>query len=150
MATPERERERVSWGSLSRCINPSSSSAIDQSQPPSHPWSSLSAHWSLKDTTCPYACLRTNAITWQTRIDTSRECKTNLIGIACKGIVLAPSGSVSRNIPENGRRRNDWDSSSWTYWVQQHTVRPRPFIQQLVLAGYSSPFLVASSVSLRS
>ena len=46
------------------------------------------------------------------KLEQSRECQwittnlsTNLIGIACKGIVLAPSGSVRHNIPGNGRGR---------------------------------------------
>ena len=54
MATEDLERESELRISVSLYQSICSSSAIDQSQPPSHPWSSLSAHWSLKDTTCPY------------------------------------------------------------------------------------------------
>ena len=53
-----------------------SSSVIDQSHPPSYPWSSLAvdhAHWSLTDTTCPHACLRPMQKGSRDKLDKSRE-----------------------------------------------------------------------------
>ena len=63
-----------------------SSSAIDQSHPPSYPWSSLAvdhAHWSLTNTTCPQA-KKDHVTNWTSHVNSTEvTCTTNLIGIAC-------------------------------------------------------------------
>ena len=83
------------------------------------------------------------------KLEQSRECQwittnlstnSNLIGISCKGIVLAPSGSVRHDIPGNGRGRTTETRPAEIISLPAVTcavltVRPRLFIQQLVLAG---------------
>ena len=104
-----------------------SSSAIDQSHPQSHPWSSLSvdhAHWS-SDRYNMSPCLFEKQTQSRDKVEQSREwIDTNLIGISCKG---SPSSfwlsfvTISRGTVDGERLR--LVQLKFSRYLQQHVPR---------------------------